>query len=117
MQTGTNSNLDPQPAAKSIRREHKDPGVIERGEKKNKKITHLRGRAGVEGVLWRAQRRSFSLESAAAVLGLAQLPAKHNRGLLTARAKGGQLAPSSSGAQNSAWRCQKGALGVRLLVS
>lgn len=52
------------------------------------KITHLRGRAGVEGVLRRAQGRSFSLESAAAVLGLAQLPAKHNRGLLTARAKG-----------------------------
>lgn len=73
-------------------------------------ITHLRGRAGVEGVLWRAQGRSFSLESAA-VLGLAQLPAKHNRGLVTPPARGtaGTAHLQLGSASNSAWRCHKGA--------
>lgn len=68
-------------------------------------IAHLRGRAGVEGVLWRAQGRSFSLESAA-VLGLAQLPAKkHNRGV------GDTLS------QGHSWNCTSGAgLSLKLCL-
>lgn len=78
MQTGT---AQPGPTSSSqIHQEHRDPEL-------GGGITHLRGRAGVDGVLRRAQGRRFSLETAA-VLGLAELPAKHNRGLVTSRARG-----------------------------